>query len=157
MRGASAVARPAAPKEARSTRTSWRVPAILDLIQPSMPGATWHSPHATSLEALRLDRGEPLSGGGCGVAVDVDDEVCGHVGVEADPAGGADLGDDGGVAADVVAVELGDPADADLLRAGGFALVLVSAVSKPLLIHLLNHLQNSFITFRLTLSQGCKM
>jgi hypothetical protein len=57
----------------------------------------------------------------------------------------------------VVAVELGDPADADLLRAGGFALVLVGAVAEAFFVHLADHAERAAILLRLALRQNIEL
>ena len=53
----------------------------------------------------------------------------------------------------VVAIQTGDVIDADFLGAGGFALVLVGAVTKALGIHLADHGEDTFLTLRLALRQ----
>jgi L-alanine-DL-glutamate epimerase-like enolase superfamily enzyme len=53
----------------------------------------------------------------------------------------------------VIAVEAGDVIDADFLRAGGFALVLVGAVAESFGIHLADHGEHSLVAFRLALRQ----
>ena len=53
----------------------------------------------------------------------------------------------------IVAVHSGDELDADLLRAGGLALVLVGAVAEALRVHLRHHPQHALLALRLALRQ----
>ena len=57
----------------------------------------------------------------------------------------------------VVAIQFGDPANADFFRAGGLALVLVGAVAKAFFVHLTNHTEGAAVFFRLALGKGVEL
>lgn len=57
----------------------------------------------------------------------------------------------------VVAVELGDPADADFFRAGGLALVLIRAVAEAFFVHLADHAKGAAVFLGLALGQEIEL
>jgi len=57
----------------------------------------------------------------------------------------------------VVAIQFGDPANADFFRAGSFTLILVGAVAEAFFVHLADHAEGASVFFRLALGQGVKL